>query len=65
MSQTTMAMFRTFQSSAVEERRLVGAGQVEDRAGHPAAERHADQRRHQHDAEPRAGLLAARNTRAR
>ena len=41
---------------AVDERRRVGAGRVEDRAGHPAAERHAEQRGHQHRADARAGL---------
>ena len=33
---------------AVEERRVVGAGEVEHLARHPAAERHAEQRAHQH-----------------
>src|SRR6185312_8993126 len=36
---------------AVEKCRAVGTGVVEDHACHPAAERHAEQRRHQHDAD--------------
>ena len=43
--------------NAVEERGLVGAGQVEDHAGHPAAERHAEHGGHQHGADAHAGLL--------
>src|SRR5215470_10602784 len=42
---------------AVGEGGAVGAGEIEDHARHPAAERHPEQRRHQRDAEPRAGLL--------
>ena len=41
---------------AVDERRLVRARDVEDRARHPAAERHAEQRRRDHHAHAHAGL---------
>ena len=39
---------------AVDERRAVGTGRVENPSGHPAAERHADERRHDHRAGARA-----------
>ena len=41
---------------AIDERGLIGAGQVEDHSGHPAAERHAQQRGRQHHADPHPGL---------
>src|SRR6266571_4797154 len=44
------------EGEAVDERRAVGAGEIEDRARHPAAERHAEERRHQDHAEARACL---------
>ena len=43
---------RDLARDAVHEGRAVGARNVEDGAGHPAAERHAEERRHEHD--PRA-----------
>src|SRR5258708_37154003 len=43
-------------ADAVDERGPVGAGEVEDRAGQPAAERHAEERRRKHDGDPRAGF---------
>ena len=43
-------------AEAVQERRPVGAGEVENPSRHPAAERHAEQRRHQDDTEARAGF---------
>src|SRR5260370_39887320 len=37
---------------AVDERGPVGAGEVEDRTREPAAERHAEERRGEHDGPP-------------
>src|SRR5262245_22961307 len=42
---------------AVEEGDLVGAGEVEDHARDPAAERHAEHRGHQHGADTQPGLF--------
>jgi putative MATE family efflux protein len=42
---------------AVEEGDLVGAGEVEDHAGDPAAKRHAEHRGHQHGAHAHPGLF--------
>ncbi len=50
-------------ADAVEERGLIRAGQVEHLARHPAAERHAEQREHQHGADARAGLGRRENAR--
>ena len=52
-------------ADAVEERGAVGAGEVEHRARHPAAQRHAEQRAHDHEADLGAGLARAGSTRAR
>jgi DNA-binding transcriptional MocR family regulator len=43
-------------ADAVQERGAVRAGEVEHRTRHPAAQRHAEQRRHQHRPDARAGL---------
>src|SRR5271168_580557 len=48
---------------AVEEGSLVGPEQIEDRPGYPAAQRHAQERHHQHDAEPRATSDAGKYSR--
>src|SRR5690348_12502771 len=41
-------------ADAVQERGAVGAGRIEYRSGHPAAERHAEERRHEDDGDARA-----------
>ena len=49
----------------VEERRGVGAGGIEDHAGHPAAERHAEHGGEDHDADAGRGLARPASPRAR
>ena len=55
-SQSAIARFSTFQMMPLTNADVIRAGHVEDRARHPAAERHADDRRHHHGADPRPGL---------
>ena len=54
-----MLRLSRFQRDAVDERGVVRAGQVEDLARHPAAERHAEQRAHDAPCPTRAPASAA------